>query len=367
MTHSAPYEDADRHRFEVAGTDLAFRRLDLEDDTPTGRQVLAACGMSPHDQYVVLQWLHRGDLEEIRLEEQVRVEGERPARLIAARSDRTFRFMLNDRSMEWPEAVIGGAALRALGDVPAGETLFQRREDEPDRPLDAKAKLDLAERGTEEVYSRAVEWKLDVQGVVIVSPHPTIAVRDAMQKAGFDVAAAWIIVLKTAAERIQVELDYIIDLRLPGIEKLRLTPREINNGEAAFPRPRAFALLPADEAGLVARGLGWSTVVEQGRRWLLLHDVALPAGYDAVTAVVAMEIPLSYPAGEIDMFYVHPHLARRDGMAIPQTQIQQVIEARSFQRWSRHRGPSAPWRPALDNVLTHLALIDASLAREVGA
>ncbi|MFK0693225.1 E2/UBC family protein [Mesorhizobium sp. IMUNJ 23033] len=36
-----------------------------------------------------------------------------------------------------------------------------------------------------------------------------------------------------------------------------------------------------------------------------------------------------------------------------------------FQRWSRHRGATAPWRPMRDSVLTHLALVDASLHREV--
>ncbi len=172
---------------------------------------------------------------------------------------------------------------------------------------------------------------------------------------------------ETSVDRRQVDLDYVIDLRLPGIEKLRLTPQEINNGEAPFAPQRAFALLPADEAGLAERGLTWSTSVDQGRRWLVLHDVVLPAGFDTAAATIAMEVPPSYPAGEIDMFYVHPHLARLDGVTIPQTQIAQPIDGRSFQRWSRHRGALAPWRPGRDSVLTHLALIDASLAREVEA
>ncbi len=367
MSHSDSDEHARRHRFQVAGVELSFGSLELDDDSPTGRQVLAACGRTPHDQHVVLQWLIGGDIEEIRLEEPVRIEEGHSSRLIVALADRTFRFMLDDHSMTWPEPTISEAALRTLGGTPADETLFQRRDDEPDHPIGAGSPLDLAARGTEEVYARREEWKLDVQGVVVVSREPTIVVRDAMARAGFDVAAAWIIVLKTATERRQVGLDDVVDLRLPGIEKLRLTPKEINNGEAAFQPPRAFALLPTDEVGLTARGLTWSTRVHQGRRWLLLHDVALPTGYNAAAATIAMEIPSSYPMGEIDMFYVHPHLGRRDGVTIPQTQIAQVIEGRSYQRWSRHRGLTAPWRPGSDSVLTHLALIDASLAREVGA
>jgi len=41
-----------------------------------------------------------------------------------------------------------------------------------------------------------------------------------------------IIILKIAGEpKKEVDLNYMIDLRHKGIEKLRLTPRQINNGE----------------------------------------------------------------------------------------------------------------------------------------
>lgn len=350
---------------EIAGKDLSFHPLTLDDATPTGRQILVAAGKTPHDQFVVLQWLAAGDIEEIRLEELVKSEPSEPVRVIVVEADRTFRFMLNDHSMEWPAPKISESALRILARIPNDQALFLRREDEADLKIEANAEVDLAARGTEEIYARVASWKLNVQGVIITSEHPTMSVHDAIACAGFDVAAAWVIVLKTAEGRQQVGLDYMIDLRLPGIEKLRLTPKEIKNGEAVIPPSRAFALLPGDEAGLKERGLNWTTLVDQGRRWLILHDLALPIGFTESTATVAMEIPPSYPAGEIDMFYVFPHLARRDGQTIPQTQIAQSIGGRSFQRWSRHRGPLAPWRPGKDSVLTHLTLIDASLSREV--
>src|SRR5260370_18701222 len=65
-------------------------------------------------------------------------------------------------------------------------------------------------------------WKLNVQGVIIESRLPTIIVRDALKKAGFDPDAGWIIVLKVAGEpRKNVDLSAIIDLQHPWIEKLR--------------------------------------------------------------------------------------------------------------------------------------------------
>ena len=43
-------------------------------------------------------------------------------------------------------------------------------------------------------------WKLNVQGVVIESPHPEIGVRHAIKQAGFNPYTPWIIILKIAGE-----------------------------------------------------------------------------------------------------------------------------------------------------------------------
>ena len=128
---------------------------------------------------------------------------------------------------------------------------------------------------------------------------------------------------------------------------------------------RQFHLLPTDEAGLANRQYEWETVIDGGRRWLILQKVQLPQGYDFSEVNIAVEVPQSYPMGELDMFYCDPHLNRIDGKPIPQTQVIENIEGRGYQRWSRHRGVLAPWRPGADNVLTHLTLIDAALLREV--
>src|SRR5262249_41097412 len=123
-------------------------------------------------------------------------------------------------------------------------------------------------------------WKINVQGVEVVSDKPTILARDAIKLAGFDPDAGWIIVLKIAGEsRKEIGLDTEIDLTHPGIEKLRLTPRQINNGEGPAQRLE-FRLLPDDEAHLGRLGLRWETVCEGARRWLLLHAYPLPLGYN---------------------------------------------------------------------------------------
>ncbi len=352
---------------DVSDTSLAFRRIGVADATPTGRQVLAALGLHPHTEYVILQWLPGGDIEEVRLEEPVNMSDVAAPRLVVAKADRTYRLTLNDRSLEWPEPHISEEALRTLGAVDASQQLFIALEDEADKLIEPGSRVNLKSAGVETIYSKANEWKLNVQGVTIKSNTPTIVVRDALERAGFDTDTAWIIVLKTASDRKQVDLDYVIDLSEAGVEKLRLTPREINNGEVAVTVRRDFALLPDDEARLTSRGYNWETRIEGGRRWLILHDVTVPEGYQITNSTIAMEIPTSYPMAEIDMFYCFPALARLDGRTIPQTQVNEHIMGQSFQRWSRHRGAIAPWRPGKDSVITHLLLIDESLNREVEA
>jgi hypothetical protein len=350
----------------VAGTDLVFRAVPVTNRTPTARQVLAAMGLIPHVEYVVLQWLPGGDIEELRPEEPVDMTDATIPKLIVARADRTFRLVLNDRSLEWPESEISHGALQTLGAIDSNQQIYLVRENAPDHLIAPGERVNLSAEGVEILYSKSGTWKLNVQGVIIESRVPEISVRDAMTRAGFDIDAKWIIILKAGAEKKQVDLNYVINLCEPGIEKLRLTPREINNGEVAAGILRDFALLPRDCAWLDEQGHEWNTVLETGRRWLILRDVALPAGFNLSSATIAMEIPTAYPMAEIDMFYCYPHLSRTDGKIIPQTQVTQLIGGLQFQRWSRHRGAVAPWRPGEDSIVSHLLLIDESLNREVG-
>jgi hypothetical protein len=206
------------------------------------------------------------------------------------------------------------------------------------------------------------EWKLNVQNVVIKVPKPEIVVREALNLAGFDSNAGWIIVLKVHGEpKKEVDLSTTIDLRHQGIEKLRLTPKHINNGDAVSGCRREFALLPVDEAHLSRLRVRWDTIACGGRRWLILRSYLLPSGYTASRVDIAIDVPASYPGAQLDMFYCHPHLRLTSGGVIPQTEAAETIEGVSFQRWSRHR----PWDAARDNLTTHLALIDESLQREV--
>ena len=221
--------------------------------------------------------------------------------------------------------------------------------------------------GVEPFVNHKRTWKLDVQGVVLEIPAPTIAVRQALVEAGFNPDQGWQIFLKVVGQPKQpVELTTVIDLRTPGIEKLRLTPKDVNNGDAPETHCRVFALLDIDEAHLNRLGLRWETIIEGARRWLLLHNYPLPPGYTVTRTKMALEIPPTYPGAQVYGFYAYPPLALSSGHVVASTQLRGVLHGVEYHGWSRSRGPGEPWSPATDNVVTQLALVDTALAKEVG-
>ncbi len=355
---------------EVCGFDLQFRKVALDDRTPTGTQIAAAAGYAPAVDTTVLQVLPSGELEDVRPSETVDLTTQ-PGKFVVVESDRTFHLTVDGTRYPWPGRIVSGAMLRRLASVPTVKALYIERRDEPDEPVGDTDLVDLSEPGIEHFYSAVPSWRLNVQGKNIDSLTPTIVVQDAMLQAGFDITQAWQIFLKIEGQpKISMQLSSVIDLRTPGIEKLRLTPGAIGNGEAAGEPVREFALLDADEDFLNRSGTSWETILvdEAGtrRRWLLIHEYGVIDGYTISNVMLALEIPNTYPEAQIDMFYAYPPLALATGVEIPSTQVRATIRGLEFHGWSRHRGEASKWNPAFDNVVSHLALVEAALLKEVG-
>lgn len=360
-THRRPHFE-----IEVADASLLFRTVQLDDQSPTGQQIATAAGLTPNQDAVILQLLANGELEDIRPSEIVQL-GNEAVRFIVVESDRTYRLFVDGVRFDWPCQVVSGATLRKLGAVPAEHDLFFERREVADELVEPSALINLNAPGSERFYSKRQQWQLNVQNVLLNIEVPTITVREALLRANFDITLDWQIFLKIADQPKQaVNLDTVIDLRTPGIEKLRLMQREINNGEASLSARREFALLEADELFLDAAKLHWETSTDGGRRWLLISNYPIPAGYMIKHATVAVEIPPTYPGAQLDMFYCNPPLALQTGASIPATEVHESIHGASYQRWSRHRGASSVWNPLTDSLKTHLAIVDAALLKEVG-
>jgi Prokaryotic E2 family E/Multiubiquitin len=359
-------EGTTRHQIEVADHTLAFRQVHVDDLTPTGAQLATAAGFKSAIDVSVLHILANGDLEDIRPSETVDLHTKQ-GRFIIVQSDRAYRLTIDDQRFDWPCRIVSGGLVRKVGQVPADKAIYLERRDEPNRLAGDHDQIDLDAAGVESFISRKAIWKLNVQGVLLELTSPTIVVREALIRAGFNPEQGWQIFLKIVGQKKQpVQLTTEIDLRTPGIEKLRLTPKDVNNGEATPAPCRAFALLDIDEAHLDRLGIRWETIVDANRRWLVLHDYPLPVGYTVERTMLALEIPPTYPSAQIYGFYAFPPLALVSGRMIERTQLRGVLLSVELHGWSRHRGTAAPWNPTNDNVVTQLALVDAALAKEVG-
>lgn len=348
---------------EVADTTLSFRRIALADNTPTGAQIARLAGLGDATTAVVLQWQTSGGIEDIRPEEVAQLSA--GLRFIVASADRTYRFQLNGVRYEWPSSSISVEAVRQLGQVPPVHSVYLERQESADLELRAGTAVALSAGGVERIYSKRAVWALKVQGVGLEFDTPSVRVRDAMERAGFDPAKAWhIFFIVQGQPKQELTVDSVMDLGQPGVEKLRLVQRNVDNGLAGEPQ-RAFAVLPADVKHLDAVGLVWETVIsEEGRRWLLVHDYPLPSGALPATATLALEIPASYPQAQIDMFYFLPFVHPAAGGEYPSTQIRATIRGQVYQGWSRHRNAAAAWNPQWDNIATHLALVETALLAE---
>jgi len=128
---------------------------------------------------------------------------------------------------------------------------------------------------------------------------------------------------------------------------------------------RAFLLAPEDTEYLDALGLTWEALIEGNHRWVLLYRFLIPEGYNTREADIAIDIPVSYPTTQLDMVYVFPALSLASGKQLKNTDVDQAIDGKTFQRWSRHRTQANPWRPNLDYLGTHIGLIDEWFSREI--
>jgi hypothetical protein len=355
------------YQISIGNENLEFVRLTMNDPVLTGRQILEAANLFPTEDYMLLMRQASGTLEEINLSETIDVYQRGVEQFFTFKSDRVFYFELNGKRLPWGSKSISESILRYVGEIPPNQSLWQAVRDTADQLINSGDSVDLSKKGLERIYSRAKEWKLNVHGVIITSDNPTIVASEAMRLAGFDPTEDWNLILKVKDQpKKSIAVSDVIDLSAPGIEKLRLMRKEIVNGEKPLGQRIDFALLEKDIAYLNASGLQWETLLDGQRRWLIIRNYLLPKGYNHDKTDIAIDIPLVYPNAALDMFYCNPSLCLKSGTAIAQTESQQAIAGKSFQRWSRHLAPSTRWNPATDSIITQMTVVEESLLREVG-
>lgn len=168
---------------------------------------------------------------------------------------------------------------------------------------------------------------------------------------------------KRGHQPVLIEPDRVVDLREPGVERFTTMPKDTTEGHTSVALHREFQMPQADEEYLEGLGLPWETIVDGKSQWLFVHDWTIPTGYNHSRVSLALLIPSNYSDSQIDMVYFLPALQRNDGKAIANLSNQN-IRGEVWQRWSRHRSATNPWRPGVDDVASHLGLVDDWLRRE---
>ncbi|KCZ48485.1 multiubiquitin domain-containing protein [Hyphomonas sp. CY54-11-8] len=337
----------------------------IKDASPTGAQVLDAFGRHPVNEYVLLL-LDRDGVREIAPGEVVEIAGRRVERFFAFRTDRLWFGAFNDQRFPWGAPDISEDMLRLIFKVDDHHQIFLTRQAEPDWVLNPGDTVSLDNEGLERLFTRKGIWELLVQGVILTFNTPKVVVKDALIKAGIDPDKGWTAILKfVGLPKEPVDLNDTIDLSRRGIEKLWLRPNHVNNGEASSGLHRVFSLREEDVRFLESRGIVWDTLIEGRKRWFIWRAYQLPDGYRQSTTDIAVLIPPTYPAAQLDMFYCAPHLQLAAGRKIAATESRETISGVSYQRWSRHRDGNTAWNPATDSLITHIALIEDAILREV--
>lgn len=117
-----------------------------------------------------------------------------------------------------------------------------------------------------------------------------------------------------------------------------------------------FLLPEEDVVFLDSLHLKWETIIDCRMHWVIIYDYPVASGYTIEKVTVAIKIETGYPRAPLDMAYFFPALQRKDGKGI-NALAYQPIDGRVYQRWSRHRTPTNPWREGIDDLSTHMGLV----------
>ncbi|RYD50560.1 MAG: hypothetical protein EOP52_13895 [Sphingobacteriales bacterium] len=137
------------YSINIAEGGLQFRQLVLTDPIPMGRQILAISGLTPVGEYSLLAILPSGDFEDVRLDETYDLQASGAERFIAFRTDRTFKFTIDDKQMEWGKPIISGQELHKLAKPAEGYAVFLEVRGGEDRLIEREDLIDLNEPGIE--------------------------------------------------------------------------------------------------------------------------------------------------------------------------------------------------------------------------
>lgn len=125
------------------------------------------------------------------------------------------------------------------------------------------------------------------------------------------------------------------------------------------------ALLESDAQYLDSKGYEYSANQDSnGSLLVIIHDFPLSAAYTPSRCGLLIKLPAGYPNANPDMFWTRPDVKLQNGAWPRSSEVREVLNGVSWQRWSRHLTASA-WRPGTDCIQTFLAAIRRELLKGI--
>lgn len=164
--HDSRESGAYRISFGLEG--LNFRNIEMQDPVPTGRQILAGAGLDHRADYILYACLNTGEFEDVRLDETFDLRSKGAERFIAFKSDRDFKFSLNDRQLAWGRSEMLGSVLYSLADASPEEAVFLEVRGGTDQLIEPDERVNLDAPGIERFITapkpHPVQYEIFVNG-----------------------------------------------------------------------------------------------------------------------------------------------------------------------------------------------------------
>lgn len=158
-----PVRDHGPFGIQIGDQSMQFVPQVVDDPVVTGNQILVVAGARPASDFLVFQVLRDGALEVVRPEETVDLRSAGAEKFLVFRSDRSFRFFLDERAFDWGASHISGRTIKRLAGVPAETTdVWLDAAGGNDRVIENKEMVDLAQPGTERFITRSIQITIKV-------------------------------------------------------------------------------------------------------------------------------------------------------------------------------------------------------------
>jgi hypothetical protein len=174
-----PLRAAPTFRIAISDETLHFQEIRLTDPVPLGRQILEAGRVRPVEEFSLFALLANGDFEDVRLDEQFDLRAPGVERFVYFRTDRTFKFTIDNRQLDWGKPVISGKIVRQLADVQPGYAVYLEVRGGQDREISDTDLIDLSKPGIERfitVIKETTEGKASLPSMdrVYLEQHETV-------------------------------------------------------------------------------------------------------------------------------------------------------------------------------------------------